>query len=174
MEWICALKDEGKLKGFSFRARVGEFEVELSGTREEVAKAIKDLPSLMGDVSKAFEVLKPKTTTTLTIKTAPSAGGGKEEVPVQKYPKIAGAEGAGDEAVLRLLETDWGKWRPRTIDELRGALEANGLHFPGSALAGALLGLVRSGRVRRWKTDAGVVYILAEQEISAVKEGESK
>jgi hypothetical protein len=26
------------------------------------------------------------------------------------------------------------------------------------------MGLVRSGKVRRWKTDAGYVYILAEKE----------
>jgi hypothetical protein len=30
-----------------------------------------------------------------------------------------------------------------------------------------LLGLVRKGTVKRWKTDAGCVYILAEEEVLA-------
>jgi len=33
-----------------------------------------------------------------------------------------------------------------------------------------LLGLVRKGVVRRWKTDKGYVYILAEKEVLAQKE----
>jgi len=164
-------EDSGRLS-FSFRAKIGECEVELSGTRDEVVRMIKDLPSLMSDVHKAFEGLKPKTTTTLTIKTGAGAEV-KGEGSVQKYPKIAETESAS-EAVLGLLATDWGKWRPRTIEELRGALEANGLSFPGNTLTGVLLGLVKKGKVRRWKTDSGVVYILAEDEVLAVKESAVK
>jgi hypothetical protein len=165
-------EDAGRLRSFSFRAKIGEYEVELGGTREEVVKTIKELPSLMAEVHKAFEGLKPKTTTTLTIKTAPSAGT-KEEAPLQKYPKIAETE-SGSEAISRLLATDWGKWRPRTIEELKEALEANSLSFAGNTLAGVLRGLVKKGRVRRWKTDAGFVYILAEEEVLTVKESEAK
>jgi hypothetical protein len=141
---------------------MGEYEVELSGAREEVLKTIEDLPRLMTSVREAFESVKPKTVATLTVKTAKP----KEEAPtvtVQKYPKIVRAENC-DEAVLRILETDWGKWRPRTIDELREALKANGLNYAGRMFAGVLMGLVRKGKVRRWQTDSGYVYILAEKE----------
>ncbi|MGC9346450.1 MAG: hypothetical protein ACP5ER_06660, partial [Candidatus Bathyarchaeales archaeon] len=58
-------------------------------------------------------------------------------------------------------------WRPRTFAELKEALKANGLRYPGRKLAGVLLGLVKNGKVRRWKTDAGHVYILAEEKILA-------
>ncbi|MGB9684780.1 MAG: hypothetical protein ACPL1Z_07635, partial [Candidatus Bathyarchaeales archaeon] len=88
----------------------------------------------------------------------------KGESPVEKYPKIPKVESCG-EAVLKVLESDWGKWRPRTIVELKEALAANNLRFPGRNLAGELLGLVRKGVVRRWKTDKGHVYILAEEEV---------
>lgn len=145
--------------GFAFRVRMGEYEVEINGSHEEVLKTIKELPSLMADVYKAFEGLKPKTTATLTVKKAAS----KEEAPVQRYPKILRARSCG-EAVLSVLETDWGKWRPRTISELKEALRANGLRYPGRTFSGVLTGLVRKGKVRRWKTDAGYVYILAEEE----------
>jgi len=143
---------------FVFRVKMGEYEVEIGGSREDVLKTIEELPGLMAGVCSAFEGLKPKTVATLTVKTE---GGKKEEAAVQKYPKISRTEKC-DEAVLRVLETDWGKWRPRTIGELKEALKANGLSFPGRVFAGVLMGLVRGGKVRRWKTDAGHVYILAE------------
>lgn len=148
--------------GFVFRVRLGEYELELCGSREEVLKTVReDLPGLIAVVHSAFVGVKPKTVATLTVK----AEQPKEEagVSVRKYPKIAVTDKC-DEAVLRVLESDWGKWRPRTKDELREALEANGMKFSGRVLAGVFLGLVRKKKVRRWKTDAVYVYILAEKE----------
>jgi hypothetical protein len=147
-------------ENFAFRIKMGDYEVEMNGKREEVLKTIKELPTLMADVYKAFESSKPSTTATLTVKTAPA----KEETPVQKYPKILHAENCS-EALLKILATEWGKWRARTIDELKKALKANGLRYPGRTMAGVLAGLVKKGKVERWKTDAGHVYILAEKEV---------
>jgi hypothetical protein len=150
--------ESGLREGFGFRVRMGEYEVEISGSREEVLGVIGDLPKLMVNVRCAFEGLKPKTVATLTVKTeAP-----KEEA-AAKFPKIVRVESC-EEAVLRVLETDWGKWRPRSSGELKEALKANKLDYSGRVFAGVLLGLVRKGKVRRWKTDAGYVYILAEKE----------
>jgi len=149
---------EGR-SNFAFRTRMGEYEVEISGTHEEVLKTIEELPNLMTSVCKAFETVKPKTVATLSVKTEPS----KVEAVTQKYPKILPTENC-DEAILRILETDWGKWRPRTINELKEAIKANGLHYSERIFAGVLMGLVKKAKVRRWKTDAGYVYILAEKE----------
>lgn len=147
---------------FVFRVKLGEYEVEICGVREEVLKTVEDLPDLMASVYSAFEKVRPKTVTTLTVKSeAP-----KEEVSGQKYPKISRTQDC-DEAILKILETDWGKWRPRNIGELKEALKANGLQYSGRVFAGVLLGLVRKKKVRRWKTDAGHVYILAEKETLA-------
>jgi hypothetical protein len=139
---------------------MGEYEVEIQGKREEVLKTLQDLPSLIDNVDKAFEHVRPKKITTLTVKTEP---GKEERVSAEKYPKISPTENY-EEAVIRILETDWGKWRPRTIDELRDALKANGLDYPGRMLAGILMGFVKNEKIRRWNTDAGYVYILAEKE----------
>ena len=144
---------------FTFRVKTGDHEVEITGNHGEVLKTIKELPSLMTDIYKAFEVSKPKTTATLTVKTAAR----KEEKPAQKYPKISSAKSCS-QALLNALETDWGKWRPRTITELKEALKANKLRYPGRTLTGVLSRLVKKGQVKRWKTDAGYVYILAEEE----------
>jgi hypothetical protein len=146
---------------------MGDYEVELCGTRGEVVQTIEDLPNLMGSVGKAFDVVRPRKFTSLTVKTDVA----RDDKPVVgKYPKISAAENA-DEAVIRLLETDWGKWRPRTLDELREALKANGLDYPARGLAAVLLGLGKQEKVRRWNTDAGYVYILAEKEAFGVGRG---
>jgi predicted transcriptional regulator len=65
---------------------------------------------------------------------------------------------------LRILETDWGKWRPRTIDELDEALKANGIEQSPRTLTGVLMELVKKEKIKRWNTNAGYVYILAETE----------
>jgi hypothetical protein len=162
-------KDTGQFRkpqtSFAFRAKIGDYEIELDGTHEEVMKTIRELPTLMASVHKGFEAGKPKTVTTLTVKTEPSK---KEEALRQKYPQI-GRVADASEAILRLLETDWGKWRPRTMDELNEGLKANGMGYSGKMLSGVLNGLEKSGKVRRWKTDAGYVYILAEEEALRVK-----
>ncbi|MEM3627050.1 MAG: hypothetical protein QXZ25_03380 [Candidatus Bathyarchaeia archaeon] len=148
----------GSRGNFVFHVRLGEYEIEIGGMRDEVLKTIEELPSLMVNVCKAFESLKPKTVATLTVKT----GGAAEEALKEKYPKIP-PTGKCDEAVLKILETDWGKWRPRTLDELREALKANGLNYSRHTLEGVLVELAKSERVRRWKTDGDYVYILAEK-----------
>jgi len=151
-------------KGFVFRVKMGDCEVEICGSRDEVLKTVEDLPSLMANVRGAFEAVKPKTVATLTVKTdAATQSAVKEERVTQKYPKISPTDKC-DVAVLRVLESDWGKWRPRTVAELKEVLKANGLAFSGRDVAAVLLGLVRKGVIRRWKTDAGQVYILAEKE----------
>ena len=142
---------------------MGEYEVEIQGKREEVLKTLQDLPNLISNVNKAFENVKPKKITTFTVKTEPAK---EEKVSAQKYPKISPTENY-EEAIIRILETDWGKWRPRTIDELRDALKANGMDYPGRMLAGILMGFVKNEKIRRWNTDAGYVYILAEKELSS-------
>jgi len=149
---------------FLLRVRMGDYEVEINGGRDEVMKTIQELPSLIANVGKAFEDARPKRVATLTVKTeAP-----KKEASNENYPKISPTEDC-EEAIIKILHTDWGKWRPRTIDELRDALEANGQSRAARALTTALSGLVKKGAIRRWNTDAGFVYILVEKETLGIK-----
>ncbi len=157
--------------GFMFRVRMGDQEVELNGTREEVLKTLEDLPNLMGTVNKAFESVKPKKVTTLTVKTSEAKS--ETASSPRQYPKIAPTE-RYDDAVLKLMETDWGKWRPRTLEELKDALKTNGMDYSGRILAGALANLVKKEKIRRWNTDSGNVYILAEKEALGELRGETE
>ncbi len=155
---------------FSFRMKIGEDEVEIRGTQEEVAKTIENLPTLVPSIQKAFENLKPKTVATLTVKTEGSQSKtASPEETVQAYPKIASTSNCV-EAVIRVLETDWGKWRPRTVEELKETMKANGLKFSDHMLSETLDLLARKGMVRRWNTNTGFVYILAERKDLGLKE----
>ena len=134
---------------FSLRVKFGRHEIEISGTHEEVIKTIEELPRLVASVSKAFDsvnisVNPPQSTPTL-------------------YPTISSSANCS-EAVLKLLETDWGKQQPRSLPELAEAMKANALHYPPTTLSGVLVWLVRKGRIKRWKTDRGYVYVSAGKE----------
>lgn len=148
-------------ESFAFRVKIGEYEVELKGTHKDVTKTIENLPSLISHVNRAFESVKPKTVARLTVKTEPLPKAMSEE-PVQSYPKIASPT-SSDEAVIKILETDWGKWRPRTMEELKEAVKSNGLKFSDKVLEDTLKKLGDKGMVRRWNTNTGFVYILAEE-----------
>jgi len=148
---------------FSLRVRFGEYEIELGGTRKEVLETLDDLPNLVAKVSKAFEETKLKTnsqpeTRPLTVRIA-STSSPASSIPI---PTIQPAK-QFSQSILNLLETDWGRWRPRNMPEIIEALKANGVHYPATTLSGVLMWLVKKGKVRRWKTDEGYVYILAEK-----------
>jgi len=159
---------EKKPADFSFRMKIGEDEVEISGTHEEVAKTLENLPNLVPNIHKAFEDLKPKTVATLTVKTEAQQKTGAEET-AQGFPRITTTSNSV-EAVVRALETDWGRWRPRTEEELKEAIKSNGLKFSDHTLSQTLETLAKKGLVRRWNTNTGFVYILAEAKELSFKE----
>ena len=158
---------EEKNENFAFRVKIGEYEVEITGTHEEVTKTLENLPHLITTVHKAFENVRPKTVATLTVKTEPTPKDkAAQKTPSQTYPKIKSVANCED-AVLRLLETDWGKWRPRTMEELNDAIKANDIKYTTRNLEATLNKLADKGMVRRWSTNAGFVYILAEEKPSS-------
>jgi hypothetical protein len=160
-------KIKEKDEGFAFRVKIGEYEVEIKGTHKEVTKTLEKLPNLITNVHKAFENVKPKTVATLTVKTEPPPKTkAMPKTPAQTYPKITSATNCED-AVLRLLETDWGKWRPRTMEELKDAIKANKIKYTKRTLTKTLNKLADKGMVRRWSTNTGFVYILAEEKPSS-------
>ena len=129
---------------FSFRVKMGQMEIEISESREEVMKTIEELPQLMQTVSKAFKSTKK--------------GEDQSQSDSSAYPSVS-ASGCS-EAVLQLLDSDWGK-QPRSLPELGEALKANAVYYPSTTVSGVLAWLVRKNKIKRWKTDKGYVYVLA-------------
>jgi hypothetical protein len=148
------------------RVKLGEYEVELSGTNREVMRTIKNLPDLVKNVNLAFERVRPKTVATITVKSAETSSGSKD-LGSQGFPKITSS--SVEDGILKVLQSDWGKWRPRTLDELGEVLRVNGVDCPGLVLPSVLEALTEKGSVRQWNTKSGCVYILSD-----VKKGHSK
>jgi hypothetical protein len=159
--------EEKKSGRFAFRIKIGEYEVEIKGTPDEVTKTLEDLPNIVTKVHKAFDNIKPKTVATLTVKTEPPTKNKETpKTPAQTYPKIASVSNC-EETIILLLESYWGKWRPRTMEELDEAMKANKIKYTKSTLEGTLNKLANKGMVRRWNTNTGFVYILAEEKTPA-------
>jgi hypothetical protein len=138
---------------------MGQNEIEISGPQKAVLATMKDFPALLENISTAFKRVHESTDEKTPIKTKIVGS----STPSKIYPSIKKAKTCS-QAVLKLLETEWGAWRPRTLSELVEALKANATHYPTTTLSGVLSWLVKKGKVKRWKTDAGYVYILAEKE----------
>lgn len=153
---------------FSFRVKSGDYEVEISGTRKEVLGTLDELPILIAKVLKGLEEAKLKAAVSLsaaakpiTVRVTSSPASANPTAQSMPIPSISPAK-QFNQSILNLLETDWGRWRPRTMPEIIEALKANAIHYPATTLSGVLTWLVKKGKVRRWKTDEGYVYILAE------------
>ncbi len=148
---------------FTFRIKMGDYEVELGGTYEEVSRALEKLPATINGVHAAFEEIKPKTVVTITAKTEePTEAPAKSTREI--HPKIGQVRDVRD-AVVTILETEWGKWRPRTVDEVKEVMKANELKYPNRVVSEALEQLAEKGILKRWNTNTGSVYILAEGKI---------
>ena len=127
---------------FTFRVKLGEYEIEIKGTHRNVTSTIEKLPKLITNIHKAFDNLTPKTVTTLTVKTEPSEHETKLKKTSKDYPKIASTKNC-EQAILDLLKTNWGKWRPRTLEELQDAITSNNLKFSKTVLTRAISKLVK-------------------------------
>jgi len=150
---------------FSLRVRLGQFEVEISGSREEVLQTLEDLPNLVAAVSEAFAQAGVEASTTPKVESSLSQSSSSTAVS-SVYPSIQSSGNCSD-AVLKLLDTDWGRATPRTLPELVEAMRANAVHYPTTTLSGVLNWLVRKGKVKRWKTDKGYVYVLAASHLKS-------
>jgi len=137
---------------FCLRVRLGRCEIEVSGSRDDVLKTFEDLPKLVATVSEAFG--------SFGIEAAEASVQARPALGASAYPSIESCGNCSD-AVLRLLETDWGRQQPRTLPELIEAMRVNAIHYPATTLSGVLSWLVRKGKIKRWKTEKGYVYVLS-------------
>ncbi|MCX6648126.1 MAG: hypothetical protein NTV61_01875 [Candidatus Bathyarchaeota archaeon] len=130
-------------------------EVELGGEKAEVLSALDELPSIVEKVSASFqgEAMAHRQRQKKQ----------QERPESEALPQIPRTTQCS-EAVTSLLTNNWGK-TPRTIAELREAMEANAVFFPKTTLSGVLVWLVKKGTVRRYKDKKrGYLYTLNQPE----------
>ena len=136
---------------FHIHVRIRESEIELKGTRKEVISTLDELDWIVEKFSKAFNIGHQSK--------AQISDNQRAQRSNTKFPTIPRTTKCG-EAVIALLSTEWGK-TPRTISELREAMEANAVFYPKTPLSGVLVWLVKKAKIRRWKNKKrGYLYTL--------------
>jgi hypothetical protein len=139
---------------FHLKVRIGEMEVELGGDKAEVLSTLDELQTIIEKVSASFQ---GESTGHRPRPKKQVENGTPEALP--QIPRTTQCS----EAVTSLLADPWGKI-PRTIAELREAMEANAVFFPKTTLSGVLVWLVKKGTIRRWKDKKrGYLYTMNVQ-----------
>jgi len=139
---------------FHLKVRIGEMEVELGGDKAEVLSTLDELQTIIEKVSASFQ---GESTGHRPRPKKQAENGTPEALP--QIPRTTQCS----EAVTSLLSDPWGKI-PRTIAELREAMEANAVFFPKTTLSGVLVWLVKKGTIRRWKDKKrGYLYTMNVQ-----------
>lgn len=126
---------------FHLKVKIGEMEIELGGDKAEVMATLDELPKIVEKFSVSFP---GESTPSRQRARKPQENHDSESLP--QIPRTTQCS----EAVTALLSDPWGK-TPRTIAELREAMEANAVFFPKTTLSGVLVWLVKKGSVRRFK-----------------------
>jgi hypothetical protein len=140
---------------FTLRVKVGVNEVEITGDPREVMRTLDELPQIVKKVTDAFGASQPVQ--------AAKDGGRMEQAGEEEYPALTLDPGvACPDAIVRLLATEWGRKRPRTLGEIIEALKVNALHYPEGTVKGRLTDLTKRGTLRRIKEERGYGYILVK------------
>lgn len=133
-------------ESFMFRIRLGDNEVELSGTREDVLASIVDLPRMVEQVSQAFTHRSDADVNRATM----------------EYPSLTVNPSLScPEAIKKLLATAWGRKTPRKLGEIIEVMRVNAVHYPIGTVKGRLTDLTKRGALRRIKGVGGYGYLLA-------------
>ena len=134
------------------RIRLGEYEIEVAGTKEDVLEILESLDEVVSNASSALGTRSASAPPIVSESKQP------EELPhVQMERDIQAPD-----AIMSLLSTSWGN-KPRNLTEMMAALEVNAIHFPKGTVAGRLTDLTRKGVLRRVKTPNGFGYVLIKE-----------
>lgn len=142
---------EGKIV---LKFRIGDADVQLEGSRNDILEIIeKDLTKIVEGLTKI-----PKIGFPTTSKTEMNQHIIQPATPqlAEPFPSIQAKSCA--EAIVNLLSSEWGRTKPRSISEIRAALEVNALHYSEKVIGFTLTRLTKKQKLRRWKTESGFVY----------------
>lgn len=128
--------------------RIGDVEIELEGEHSRVIE-------LMGGLS-LFDFIKELQETVGEL--PPPTISEMPEAEAKEYAPPLGKPSSVTEALTTLFKTDWGK-KPRTLSEVMGVLETNGLYYRKAAVAKILVDLTKNRQVRRLGSRGNFQYV---------------
>lgn len=139
---------------FMIRVKIGNNEMELTGSRGEVLQTLTELPEIVGKVIEAFSPLQ-------TLKAYPV----QETLKAieENFPTIGAQIGIScPDAIVAILSTSWGREKPRNLGEIMEAMKMNALHFPVGTVKGRLTDLTKKGMLRRIRGEKGYGYVVVK------------
>jgi hypothetical protein len=140
-------------RAFTVRIRIGNNEIEISGTHEEVTRTLDDISELVSKVTSAFGNIPTPHHIQVNEQTTQKS---EEEFPSITIDPAT----ACPDAIIQILSTDWGKRKPRTLGEQLMAMKVNAIHYPEGTVKGRLTDLTKRGVLRRISSRRGYEYIL--------------
>ncbi|MEM2876035.1 MAG: hypothetical protein QXL67_03680 [Candidatus Bathyarchaeia archaeon] len=140
----------------SIRIKIGDVEVQVSGSKEDVLNTLESIPGMLRDLSEAISTVAQ--TTKITIPQTIELTKSENEYPTLSLPPNTSCP----EALIELLKTDWGRKAPRTLNEMIQAMKLNALHYPKGTISGRLADMTKKGIVRRVQTESGYGYVLTK------------
>lgn len=144
---------ESSDKSFTVRIKVGNNEVELSGSYEDVMKTLEKISELVSNIALAFGNMP---TQHLIQENA-----SQTQMPDEGFPSLTVDPATPcPDAIVQLLSTEWGRKKPRTLSELLAAMKVNAIHYPEGTVKGRLTDLTKRGVLRRISSRRGYEYIL--------------
>ena len=139
---------------FMIRVKIGNYEMELTGSRGDVLQTLKELPEIVGKVIEAFSPLQ-------TLKAYPMQETLKAVE--EAFPTIETRIGIScPDAIVAILSTGWGREKPRNLGEIMEAMKMNALHFPVGTVKGRLTDLTKKGMLRRIRGEKGYGYVVVK------------
>ncbi len=152
--------DESKIV---LKLRVKSGELQLEGSRQVIMDMLEhDLPKIIESISQAIppETGVQKTliqpTGETALQSAFSSPSASPNIDAEPPPSVQAK--SCSEAIFALLSTPWGRKKPRTLSEIKVALDANALHYSGKVIGFTLTRLTRRQKLRRWKAEEGFIY----------------
>ena len=128
--------------------RIGEFQVELEGTHDNVKQLMgKDLFDFIKGLQESARQ------SPVSTEVHPEVSGEEEET----VPPL-GRPSTTMEALSQLFKTEWGR-KPRQLSEIMQALEANGLYYKKPVVAKILVDLIKKKELRRLGTKGTFQYV---------------
>jgi hypothetical protein len=140
-------------KRFAIRLRIGNNEIEISGSHEDVMSTFQNIGELVSKTSDAFGQAPHQPA---TANNEPTQQSTEESFPSVSIDPATPCP----DALIQLLSTDWGKKEPRTLGELLAAMKVNAIHYPEGTVKGRLTDLTKRGVLRRISSRSGYEYIL--------------
>lgn len=140
----------------TIRIKIGNNEIEISGSPGNISKMLEDLPIIVDKVSTSFSTVAP-------VSERSTAKQKQAKLPEEGFPTISAQIGIScPEAIKAILSTGWGIKKPRNLGEIMEAMRVNALHFPKGTIKGRLTDLTKKGALRRIKGSKGYSYVVAK------------